>query len=79
MKPKKPLRSVIAVLLVVSSICSYIYLNTYSSIQPSVLEEVQQTPSEQKDSDSDKKIAFPEVRVVHKVVRGISRLVPASY
>jgi hypothetical protein len=79
MKPKNPLRSVLIVLLVVTSICSYIYLNTYASIQAAVLEDMKEAPIEMEKAEDDKKVALPEVKVVHKVLRGISRLVPATY
>lgn len=64
----------IVLLLIVSSVCSYIYLNTYQYVEAAVSEE--QTILEEEKPQEE--VFLPDVRMIKKVVDGAQRLIPSS-
>ncbi len=70
-----PAKLAILLLLVVSSICSYIYLNTYQALDAKVVEEVQEQPLEEEAPREE--VFLPDVGLIKKIVSGAQRLIPS--
>jgi len=72
----KPAKLAFLLLLVVSSICSYIYLNTYQTLNSTrVVEEMEEQTLEEEAPREE--VFLPDVRLIKKIVSGAHRLIPS--
>lgn len=66
MKNKIGLRSILATLLIMASVCSYIYLNTVQLIELKSSPQVQKLYME--DQSEEQKVLLPDVEIIKKVI-----------
>ncbi|MEL6866533.1 MAG: hypothetical protein AAFP19_19060 [Bacteroidota bacterium] len=73
---RKSLRSALFVLLVLTSLCSYIFLNTVEMVSPgvdgSLSKELQQLEPDEQD------MALPDVQIMKTILQKSKELLPAS-
>ena len=71
-------KSVIVVLLIVCSICSYIYLNTFTSVACTDRDQTGNEILFEEEEAIEEEVFLPDVRVLQKALRAVQRFVPAS-
>ena len=76
---KMTTRTVIAVMLIVASLCSYIYLNTMEVATPMGATTEQLDEQELNDMDgTPKEVALPDVEILERILESGKRLLPTS-
>ena len=75
-------RSVLFALLVVTSICSYIYLNTVNvdsgNTAPSGTTEIENSKELDEMENQKGELVLPDIQVIKKILETGKRLIPAS-
>jgi hypothetical protein len=70
-------RSVLLALLVITSICSYIYLNTVNVTTESA-NQATEVESTNEIDEQESELVLPDLRVVKKVLETGKKFIPAS-
>ena len=75
-------RSVLLVLLVVASICSYIYLNTVTVSSPGTSAsndpEIENVSEMDEIESEQQELVLPDVQMIKKILETGKRLIPSS-
>lgn len=72
-------RTVLLVLLAITSLLSYVYLNTLETEEPSsVLEENSIDRDEEEDMLDGQQLRLPEIQTIKKAIEAGRRFLPAS-
>lgn len=71
-------RSVLLALLVITSICSYIYLNTVSVSATESANQATEVESTNEMDEQESELVLPDLRVVKKVLETGKKFIPAS-